>query len=181
MNKDPRLAALPSNTKKLQRKIRKLVAQEIELEDDEVLALVDTGSSIHAADVDVHFPQYAKSVRQSAASRQGHSATSAGGHKLVNRGKFTISAETDGQNVKVPFNNMKVKLPILSVRQMMSKGSVMTLTEVDGKIHNARSGQTIHFAVHDDLWYMKFKVKPPTQAATDELRAASLFGRQGSP
>ena len=179
MSVDPRLAALPANTKKLQRKIRKLAAQQIQLEDDECLALVDTGSSIHAADVEIHFPQYVDKVKESAASRRGHAATSAGGHKLVNMGKFTVEAVTDGQDVRVPFNNMKVKLPILSVRQMMSKGSVMTLTETDGKIQNERTGQTINFSVYDDLWFMKFKIKPPAKGTEGNL-SASPFGRQGS-
>ena len=161
--------------------------------------MVDTGSSIHAADVETHFPQYVDAVKQSSASRRGHADTSAGGHKLVNLGKFVVNAETDAQDVRVPFNNMKVKLPILSVREMMSKGSVMTLTETDGEICNRRTGQTIHFAVYDDLWFMKLKVKPPSKLKVSapplpreaarpprpDGRAcnglpSSSFGRQGS-
>ena len=179
MATDPRLAALPSNTKKLQRKIRKLEAEQIALADDECLALIDTGSNIHAADAEVHFPEYAKSVRPTAASKSGHSATAAGGHKLFNLGKFTVSATSDGQDVRVPFNHMKVKLPILSVREMMSKGSRMTLTESGGIIRNREKNQAIRFIVHDDLWYMKLKVKPPPASDNADL-SKSPFGRQGS-
>ena len=179
MSKDPRLAALPSNTKKLQRKIRKLEAENIHLEDDEMLALVDTGSNIHAADAEVHFPEYVKSVRPTSASQRGQSATAAGGHKIFNMGKFVVSATADGQDVRVPFNHMKVKLPILSVREMMSKGSLMTLTEHGGVICNKAKNQSIRFIVHDDLWYMKLKVKPPPATETPDL-SKSPFGRQGS-
>ena len=175
---DARLAALPDNTKKLQRKIRKIKSARIQLEDDEMLCLVDTGSSIHAADADVHFPDYARTVRQSSASRRGHAATSAGGHRLENMGKFTVSATTDGQDVKVPFNHMRVKIPILSVREMMSKGSYMTLTETGGKIVNPKANKCVNFFVYDDLWYMKFKVKPPSLTENADL-SASPFGIQG--
>ena len=74
---------------------------------------------------------------------------------------------------------MKVKLPILSVREMMSKGSLMTLTEHGGVIRNKAKNQSIRFIVHDDLWYMKLKVKPPPVTEAPDL-PKSPFGRQGS-
>ena len=54
MASNPKLAALPSNPKKLSRALRKMPTG-IEIKEGEVLALVDTGSNIHAADVDLHF------------------------------------------------------------------------------------------------------------------------------
>ena len=140
-----------------------------------MLALVDTGSNLHAADCEVHFPQYAKLVRAPKHSKVAR-ATTAGGHKLDHLGKFTVDATTDFQDVTIPFNHMKVKLPILSVRQMLGKGSVMTLTEDSGLIQNHRTGHSIRFLIQDGLWYMKLKVKPPT---TNEDTSASPFGRQG--
>ena len=97
---------------------------------------------------------------------------------MENLGQFTVSAITDGQDVKVPFNHMRVKIPILSVREMMTKGSYMTLTETGGKIVNPKAGKCVNFFVYDDLWYMKFKVKPPALAEGADL-SASPFGRQG--
>ena len=179
MASEPKLAALPSNTRRLQRRIQKLEAQQVHLEDDEMLALVDTGSNIHAADADVHFPMYANTVRSTPASRRGHTATAAGGQKLQNLGKFVVHGNADGQDLRIPFNHMKVKLPILSVRELMSKGCKMTLTEHGGVIRNKMKNQQINFVVHDDLWYVKLKVKPPpsSEAAVD---LASPFGRQGT-
>ena len=57
----------------------------------------------------------------------------------------TLSADADGQTVRIPFNHMKVQLPILSVRQMMSKGCQLTLTEHGGKITNPITRQSINF------------------------------------
>ena len=164
------------NTKKLQQSMRNM-PRGLDLEDDEVLALVDTGSSIHAADADVHFPDYSSKVRRSS-HKKSAGTTTAGGHRLENLGRFNVSADADGQTVRIPFNHMKVKLPILSVRQMMSKGGQLTLTEHGGKITNATTHQSINFVIHDDLWYVKLKVnKPPTN---DGRQPSLPFGRQGS-
>ena len=168
-------AATNLNTRKLQQSMRKV--RGLELGDDEILALVDTGSSIHAADADVHFPAYSSTVRRPSRQRSA-GATTAGGHKLEHLGKFSISADTDGQTVRIPFNHMKVKLPILSVRQMMSKGGKLTLTEHGGKISNSGTGQSINFVIHDDLWYVKLKVNRPP--ASESRQPHLPFGRQGS-
>ena len=179
MVNEPKLAALPSNTRKLQRRIQRLEAEQIDLADDEMLALVDTGSNIHAADADVHFPLYSGLVRSTPASRRGHTATAAGEQKLQNLGKFVVHGNADGQDLRIPFNHMKVKLPILSVRELMTKGCKMTLTENGGVIQNKSKNQQINFIVHNDLWYIKLKVKPPPSSEADKARP-SPFGRQGA-
>ena len=51
LSENPKLNSTPPNTKKLQRALKKL-PQEVELADDEILCLVDTGSTVHAADAE---------------------------------------------------------------------------------------------------------------------------------
>ena len=171
MPKDSRLTALPTNTKKLQRALKKLESANIQVADDEVLALVDTGSSIHAADCETHFADYVPHVRRTPGQKNALAATTAGGHRLDNLGRFVVSAIADGQQVHVQFNHMKVKLPILSARQMLHKGGSLTLTESGGSIINERVGQKINFMIHEGLWYMKLKVNKPPNTG---------FGRQGA-
>ena len=171
MYSDQRLTALPTNTKKLRRALKKLSAINFDLDDDEVLALVDTGSSIHAADADMHFGEYASQVRKPKGASVTAAATTAGGHRLENLGKFVVNATTNGHDIKIPFNHMKVKLPILSVRQMLNKGGQLSLNEAGGSITNPNAGQTINFIVHEGLWYMKLKVGKPSKSMP--------FGRQG--
>ena len=167
----------PIKRQELSRALRKL-PRNTPLADDEILALVDTGSNIHAADADVHVPDCAPLVRRAPTQKSSHAATTADGHRLDNLGKFTISASANGQDIKIPFNHMKVKLPILSVRQMLSKGGRLGLTETSGCITNSRTRQRINFIVHDDLWYMKLKVqKPPSD---NGCKPDTGFGRQGA-
>ena len=158
-----KLPAAKVNTKKIARALKGKLVDQIALEDDEVLCLVDTGSSVHAADAETHFADYLPFVRETSASRKGDGATTACGAHLPNKGKFVVDAIADNEEVSIPFTNMKVKLPILSARRMMTKGSKMELEDDTGKIFNAETNQTIRFLVHEDLWFMKIKVKKPQQ------------------
>ena len=51
------MAALPSNPKKLQRAARRIGS--IELEEDEILAMVDSGSFLHAINAETDLPGHA--------------------------------------------------------------------------------------------------------------------------
>ena len=99
---------------------------------------------------------------------------------MPNKGRFIVNAIADGHDVSVPFTNMDVKLPILSARQMMTKGSRMLLTEEDGEIYNPRTDETIRFIIFDDLWFMKMKVKPPI-ANTSAMNVDPICGPCPNP
>ena len=102
---------------------------------------------------------------------------------IHNLGQCVVKSEADGQQAAVPFNHMKVNLPILSATEMMTKGSTIQPEDNGGVIANARTGQPIHFMIHDDLWHMELKVKAPgtIQSPMDLMHLKfSPFGRQGS-
>ena len=140
---------------------------------------------MHAADATVHFPEYVPHIKRA----RSKGATSASGHHIPNEGRFTVNAEVAGHDLTVPFNHMKVKLPILAPRRMMSRGSRITLTLDDGVIENPTTKQTLPFIVFDDLRFAKLKVKPPgtlkdvpMPQAPDKMEIdlpASGFGRLG--
>ena len=143
----------------MNRALRRPLA-EIQLENDEILALIDTGATVHAADSEIHFRDYAGHVKQTPASRRGDGAVTAGGHLLENRGKFTVKALADGQDVENPFVDMKVQMPILAVKKMIKKGTKMLIEEDGGTLFNSRTNQRLNFLEHSGLWFMKLKVKP---------------------
>ena len=91
LNTHPQLAAIPPSNKKIRRIIRSL-PEALKCKSNEILCLVDSGSTINAAWIEKHFPQYAHLVQPTAASRSGDFATTAGGQKLMNKGKCTIGA-----------------------------------------------------------------------------------------
>ena len=72
----------------------KVLSSKIELEEDEVLVLMDSGSTINVAKIKKHFPMYSKLVVPSTGSVSGETATTACGKKLVNRGESAESEES---------------------------------------------------------------------------------------
>lgn len=70
---------------------------DIPLEDDEMVALVDSGSTLNAAHIAKHFKRYIDRIVASRAQAMGESATTAGGHKLVNEGRCRVEATVDGE------------------------------------------------------------------------------------
>ena len=76
---------------------------DIPLEDDEMVALVDSGSTLNAANIAKHFKRYVGQIITSRAQAMGESATTAGGHKLVNEGRCRIEATVNGEAFPIPF------------------------------------------------------------------------------
>ena len=129
---------------------------------DEIWALVDSGSTLNAADVEKHFPEYMKFILESKAQARGEVATTAGGHELRHEGKFRVDATIDGVHFPVPFTNMKVDIPILSVRKAVKHGSNVTFTEHGGTIVNRATGVTLTFIEANGSYWIKMKVLPPS-------------------
>ena len=76
-----------------------LCTKPIELECglDEVVCLVDNGSTIMEAWVEKQFPQHTKHVKETSRSLRGDHAKTAGGAKLYNKGRVEIDGTVDGK------------------------------------------------------------------------------------
>ena len=90
------------------------------------------------------------------------------GHQLSNKWKFTVSATAGGQQVEIPFNNMNVQLPILSVREVMGKESFVMIDDDTGIVSNKRIKPSINFIVRDGLWFMELNVRKPEGSQTSK-------------
>ena len=111
-----RIAAPP--TKKELKRLKGCLPN-IPLAADEMLALVDSGSTINAAWIAAHFPQYSKIIIESKAQALGESATTAGGHELRNEGRCRIEASAGEDDFAIAFQNMRVDVSILSVGNIL--------------------------------------------------------------
>ena len=130
---------------------------------NEVLALVDSGSSVNAAWVSKHFPEYARFIEETMASRRGDTATTAGGHTLRHKGKCRISATCSGQDFSTAFRDMEVEMPILSMRKITKEYGNVTFTEDGGYIQHRGTGSVIHFHEWEGTYFMKLQVGQPEQ------------------
>ena len=150
-----KIAKVPSN-----RQIKRMRENlpDIELEDDEVLALVDSGSTINAADIAAYFPEYVQNIVASRASSSGETATTAGGHELKNMGRCKIDATVDDHPFPVAFQNMKVDVPIISIKKYVKTGFDFHFTEEGGYMECRLNGKQFHFIECDGAYWIQIKI-----------------------
>ena len=167
LQKCPKLAALPANDRKIRKALRSMPAELI-CGPDETLCLMDSGSTVNAAWIEKHFPAYAKLVQSTPASRGGDYATTAGGQKLMNKGRCVVQATAGGMEFSPAFKDMETELPILSVRKIVRQNNDVQFGRRGGTIKNQKSGRTIKFHEYQGVYFLKLKVRNPNLMDTDE-------------
>ena len=148
----------------------------IPLEDDEMVMLVDSGSTLNAADIAKHFGAYVDLIIASRGQAMGESATTAGGHKLANEGRCRVNATVDGEDFPVPFQNMRVDVPILSVRKYMRNGYDFHFTEHGGYMKCRLNSKIFNFIEADGAFWIKMKIRAPPSGQAKP----SVFSRPGT-
>ena len=149
------IAALPQDKKGIAKAYKKV--SEIELQEDEILAMIDSGSFEHAADAEAELPDHPVIPP----SPHAQEAETACGGILKNLGSVKVEAEADGHTIGINFVNMKVKCPILSVRKICRDGHEVRIHRRGGVIRNNGNGKEIKFFEHRGVYYVKLKIKKP--------------------
>ena len=160
LSKRPDIAAI-SGTEQKVRKLLESLPDELVCGPNEVLCLVDSGSTVNAAWIKKHFPQFAHLVEETLASRRGDSATTACGKKLYNKGRCVVYVHADDQPFPVAFKDMEVEMPILSVRKMVKRGNDIDFRKGGGFIRNRNNGKTVRFHEYEGVYYLKLRVENP--------------------
>lgn len=151
---------------------------DLPLEDDEVWALVDSGSTLNAAWIKKHFPQWMRHTISSKQQLRGDIATTAGGHELKHHGRCKVETVICGLDMPITFSNIKVDVPILSVRRMVKLGNDVVFTESGGTITNRSTGAILTFVEAEGTYWIKLKVKSPDNDVV--MKDASDFTRPGA-
>ena len=73
-------------------------------------------------------------------------------------GSVRTAGFVDGEKVNVKWNHMKVKTPILSVRQLVRDGHEVYINSNGGWIKNLENGKIIHFFEFQGVYYLKMKI-----------------------
>ena len=84
---------------------------------NEMLCMVDSGSLAHAINAEIEFP-HQKLIPLTEQNKQ-IAAEIACGCKLTKQESVHVERETNGSKVAIEFDSMRVKTPILSVRQLV--------------------------------------------------------------
>ena len=115
-----RIAALPSSRKGVAKAYKKI--SDVDVAEDEMLAMVDSGSFIHAIDAENCLPGHNIEWFSEAESKKGIAETACGG-LLKRLGMVRCKGTVDGHNVEIQWNHMRVKCPILSVLRLTQEGN----------------------------------------------------------
>ena len=165
------ITALPQGKKGIAKAFKKVA--DIQLEEDEILAMIDSGSFEHAADAEEEFPDHFVTPPSPGAQE----AETACGGILKNLGTVKVEAEANGHAIGIKFVNMKVKCPILSVRKVCRDGHEVRIHRRGGVIKNITNGKEIDFFEHRGVYYIKLKIKKPV---TPVPKPDAGFARQGA-
>ena len=112
---------------------------------------------------------------------KGETATTACGGVLVNRGKCVVSGTANGQKVSIPFQDMDVELPIVSVRKCVKSEKYVRFNEEGGEMKDRATGKTIQIYNLEGTYYMNLKVGDPEHNGLllDKAKKIPVFARPG--
>ena len=156
--KDHPNLSTPADQEKRARKVLRSKPAALVCGPGEVLCLVDSGSTINAAWIEKHFPEYIGLIKQTRRSLNGDYATTAGGQKLYNKGTCDIGGTVEGMNFRAKFRDMEVEIPILSVRKIVKGNNDVSFTEDGGWIRNRQTGALMHFYEYEGVYFIKLRV-----------------------
>ena len=125
-----------------------------------VYVMMDSGASLHAAWLAKHFPGHTHTLFETEAQKRGEYAETANGQKLYNQRGFLVEGECDGVSVSIGFTNMKVNVPVCSVRRFVKDGYDVSFFPGGGLIKHRESGTSMKFIELGGVYFLKIKVTP---------------------
>ena len=139
--------------------------------------IMDTGANVDAADILEHFPQYAHLIEKAAPDEIG--AECASGDVVKCRGKVKVTGSFDGQRTSIQFRDMKIKMPIGSMKKRIEgpNGFDTFITNGGAIMRHRATGKLVKLYDRSGVYFAKFKTALPPGDKDGEID--SLFGRLG--
>ena len=127
-----------------------------------VWAMVDSGSYVTIANCQKHFgPEF--KIRPSEGSRNGQTYSDASGGEIRNRGETVIvHVLDDGSTVDIPVQDADVQVPIISVKDLVVKGSVVKFKLRGGTIR-LPDGRRLSFEERHGVYFICLRIVPPAE------------------
>ena len=129
------------------------------------------------ADTENHFPDHM--LYQPEEIGRGDFALTANGDKLFNLGGFSVTGVCNGVKVVLGFMNMKVDVPVASVRTFVKNGNEVEFFDGGGVVRNKENGAQLPFIEMGGVYFLQLRVKPPKTSSQASVAGSPLFGGQG--
>ena len=127
----------------------------------------------------VEFTNQAQHGQQQQQQQQQKAPTAMAGFTDAERARIAeIEGSVDGVEFPIPFQNMKVDVPILSVKKYVRNGFGIHFTEDGGYMECKSNGRRFYFIESDGCYWIKIKAAPPSDNVPPK---ASGFARHGQP
>ena len=138
--------------------------------------MFDSGSNCDGADVGEHFPGSVNLVVPTGDARG--SAECASGGVVQCRGKVVIEGPIDGQATAIPFRDMKIKMPIASLKNRVvgEDGFDIFITDGGAVMRHRRTHNLAKLYDRGGVYFAKFKPHAPRNQKGD---TSTPFGRLG--
>ena len=170
---------LPENAKELDQIMKLCPSTEEEpLKQGEIWCLADTGSTLHALDVEKELPEYRHLVQTVPKHKRGRGAECANGGRLPVNGDVRLKGMIDGELYTIPFKDMRVSMPIASMPQTVANGNDLMITPDGAKIRCRKTGHEIKLHERKGVYFFKMSLLPPDQQPKNSKRIDVGFQRQ---
>ena len=168
---------LPDDFKELV-KLAKNHPSDTLLKPGEQWLMFDTGANVDAADIEEHFPEYANYVVPLDDPNAHGGAECASGNVVKCRGQVTVHGSIDGQPTSIPFRDMKIRMPIASLKKRVvgEDGYDVFITWGGAVMRHRRSKKVVKLYDRGGVYFAKFRPRLPSAPKNDP---DSPFGRLG--
>ena len=138
--------------------------------------IMDSGANLDAANIVEHFPEYVHVIDQNNSSDGG--AECASGDVVKCKGTVQVNGSLDGQSTSIHFRDMKIKMPIASMKKRVegADGYDVFITEGGAVMRHRKNGALVKLYDRGGVYFAKFKTKLPNASTRDP---DSLFVRRG--
>ena len=145
----------------------------------EGLWIFNSGSNVDAADVGEHFSRDAGLVVPTGDAR--NSAECASGGVVQCRGKVVIEGPIDGQATTIPFRDMKIKMPIASMKKRVegADGYDVFITEAGAVMRHRKNGALVKSTTVEEYVLQSSRRSFLMQIPKNRIRFLSGGAEQG--
>lgn len=157
-------AALPGDRdrKKLKRMMRKAPPAD-ELQEGEMWVMIDSGSGVDGLDADRDAP----GIQRRKADNPIKCVT-ANGKTMDAADEVALTVELDGEKIDIPFSDLPLTMPILSVRKHVGRNHRCRIKSGGGYFRHNITKKKTRFIEKEGVYFMRMKVVGPSNPDKDD-------------
>ena len=140
-----------------------MVPVDKSLKPGEKYCMMDSGAGCNAADAKKEF-----GAHRDQRVKHGQQCVLTDGTEITSKGICEVIALVEGEEHLIPFEDLPVECPIISVRKVVKKESIVKFKDSGGYIMNIATKKKLRFIERNGVYFIKIQVVPPTDIADNQ-------------